>query len=296
MIDRSHLALLLALEETGTLAGAAQQLYLTQSALSHAVRKLEAHYGVAVWQKSGRRLRLTQAGQYLLRVAHRVLPQLQEADATLHRFAQGRRGLLRIGMECHPCYEWLISVVAPYLERWPDVDLDVAQQFRFNGLDALDHHQVDMVITSDPLNHQHFCNAPIFDYELLLVTGHQWRTTGPSHVQPQDLCDQVLFTFPVARERLDVYTQFFLPAHIEPRQQHPVEATEIMLQLVAAHRGVCTLPDWLANKVQADYPLRTWRLGAGGVHKTLYLVFREEDGNLDYLQNFVALARGEHKR
>lgn len=292
MIDRGHLALLLALDEAGTLAGAAQQLHLTQSALSHSVRKLEAHYGVAIWQKSGRRLRLTQAGLYLLGVAQRVLPQLREADETLKRFAQGRRGLLRIGMECHPCYEWLTTVVAPFLQRWPDVDLDVAQRFRFNGLEALENHQVDMVITSDPLNHPEFCNAPVFDYELVLVTGLEWQGGQRDQVMPEDLRESVLFTFPVARERLDVYTRFLLPAQIEPRQQHPVEATEIMLQLVAAHRGVCTLPDWLVQRVQANYPLRSWHLGAQGVHKSLYLVFRQEDHAVDYLQDFVTLARG----
>jgi DNA-binding transcriptional LysR family regulator len=47
----------------------------------------------------------------------------------MKQYAKGERGTLRIGMECHPCYQWLLKVVSPYLSRWPDVDVDVKQRF-----------------------------------------------------------------------------------------------------------------------------------------------------------------------
>jgi Transcriptional regulator len=291
MLERSHLAILLALDSAGTLAEAAERLHLTQSALSHAVRKLEDQAGVAIWEKEGRRLRLTQAGQYLLEVARRLLPQLEEAEAVLRGYGEGRRGKLRIGMECHPCYEWLLTVVSPFLRRWPLVDLDVVQQFRFNGLEALLNHQVDMVITSDPLENAAFHNQPVLAYELMLVSAPEWRAELKDYVTPVDLADATLISFPVARERLDVFTRFLLPAHCEPKKHHKVEATEIMVQLVAAGRGVCTLPDWLARKFQAQYPLAVRSLGEQGVNKSLYLVFREADAGIAYLQDFLKLAQ-----
>lgn len=291
MLDCWHLAIVLAIHKSGTQAEAAVHLHVTQSALSHAVRKLEAHYGVKIWQKEGRALRLTQAGEYLLSVAERLLPQLNEAEAMLRGFATGQIGKLRIGMECHPCYEWLLNVVSPFLERWPQVDLDVIQQFRFNGLQALLNHQVDMVVTSDPLANPLFVNEAVFEYELVLVTGTQWPQADQPWVEPRDLATQVLLTFPVARERLDVFTQFLTPARVEPKKQHCVEATEIMLQLVAAGRGVCTIPSWLARKYQQHYALKTFRLGMEGVHKSLYVVVREREKDKDYLRDFIALAR-----
>lgn len=293
MIERAHLSILLALDSAGTLAEAAERLHLTQSALSHAIRKLEDHAGVELWRKEGRRLRLTQAGTYLLGVAMRVLPQLEEAESILRGYAEGRQGKLRIGMECHPCYEWLLTVVSPFLQRWPQVDLDVVQQFRFNGLEALLNHQVDMVITSDPLDDPSFHNQPVFAYELMLVSALQWHPELRDFVHPEDLRDATLITFPVARERLDVFTRFLLPAECEPRKHHRVEATEIMIQLVAAGRGVCTLPGWLADKFRAQYPLAVRSLGPEGVHKHLYLVFRQEDAQVAYLQDFLALAQRE---
>lgn len=291
MLERSHLALLQALERCGTLALAAEHLCLSQSALSHAIHKLERHYGVRIWHKEGRQLRLSQAGLYLLEVGARVLPQFEDADAALRRFAAGKQGLLRIGMECHPCYEWLVSIVRPFLDRWPHVDLDVVQQFRFNGLQALGNHQVDVVITSDPIEQPSFVNLPIFAYELVLVSAEGWGQTRAAHIEAPQLADQTLLSFPVARDRLDVFTQFLLPAQVEPQIHKTVETTEIMLQLVAAGRGVCTLPDWLAQRYVQQHPLRTWRLGARGVHKWLHLVVRKNDVRVNYIQDFVRIAQ-----
>ena len=75
MIDRHHLKIVRAIETHGTMTEAANALFLTQSALSHAMKKVEKDFGVPLWRKEGRRLVLTQAGKSLLNLAQRVLPQ-----------------------------------------------------------------------------------------------------------------------------------------------------------------------------------------------------------------------------
>src|SRR5688572_32399285 len=133
MLERIHLSIVQQVEKQGSLTAAASVMNVTQSALSHSMKKLEQQLGTDVWLREGRSLRLTQAGEYLLAVANRVLPQLENAEERMRQYARGERGTLRIGMECHPCYQWLLKVVAPYLEKWPDVDVDVIQKFQFGG-------------------------------------------------------------------------------------------------------------------------------------------------------------------
>lgn len=285
MLDRTHLALLLALKEKGSLSAAAESLHLTQSALSHSIRKLEERYALKVWEKSGRNIRLTQVGEYLLNFAEHVLPQFEQVESALTAFSAGKKGKLRIGMECHPCYEWLMSIVPGFLQRWPDVDLDVIQQFRFDGLAALNNHNIDVLITSDPLEKQDYVNVPVLDYELMLAVRN--TVTAPRFVKPRALAEQTLISFPVEKARLDVFTHFLIPASVEPRAHQQVETIEVMLQLVASGRGVCTLPDWLLNKYSRDYALTGVRLGKEGVKKTLYLVHREADSKIEYMQDFV---------
>src|SRR5690606_8938629 len=98
MLERIHLAIVLEVQHQGSLTAAAGKLCLTQSALSHSIKKLEQQLGTDIWVREGRSLRLTQAGQYLLALAQRVLPQLSLAEERLQQFAQGERGTLRIGM------------------------------------------------------------------------------------------------------------------------------------------------------------------------------------------------------
>ena len=291
MIERIHLAIVQEVDRRGSLTAAASALHLTQSALSHTVRKLEDQLRTRIWHREGRGLRLTQAGEYLLVVANRLLPQLTHAEERMRQFARGERGTLRIGMECHPCYQWLLKVVAPYLEKWPDVDVDVIQKFQFGGIGALFGHEIDMLVTPDPLRRPGLRFEPVFDYEQVLVVGPAHRLQASKHVAPEDLADEVLITYPVAVDRLDVYTQFLMPAGVTPRRHKTIETTDIMLQMVASGRGVAALPRWLVDEYKVKVDVTALRLGATGISKQIFLGVREADGGIDYLEDFIALAR-----
>lgn len=291
MIERSHLAIVREVDRQGTLTAAADVLCLTQSALSHSMRKLEQQLGIDIWLREGRSLRPTQAGEYLLAVANRVLPQLDLAEERLRQFAQGQRGTLRIGMECHPCYQWLLKVVSPYLSAWPDVDVDVKQKFQFGGIGALFGHEIDLLVTPDPLHKPGLHFEPVFDYEQVLVVGRDHRLAQAAQARPRDLTGEVLITYPVPAERLDVFSQFLLPAGVAPRQHKTIETTDIMVQMVASGRGVAALPRWLVEDYAGRMPVVAVRLGARGIAKQIHLGARDTDLGIDYLRAFIELAR-----
>ncbi len=293
MIERIHLNILCEIERQGSLTAAAQALHLTQSALSHTIKKLEHQLGTALWQKQGRKIQLTQSGQYLLKEAKRLLPQLQRLDDTLQQYAQGEQGLLRIGMECHPCYQWLLNVVSEFLPRYPDVDIDVKQKFQFGGMAALFNHDIDLLVTPDPIVRDGITFIPVFDYEQVLVVGRQHPFANRDFVHPEDMTTQVLYTYPVELDRLDIYREFLFPANCLPKKRKSIEATEIMLQLVSANKGVTTLPRWLVEQYQKNMPLTAVGLGESGIQKKIHLGTRsyEEDNSL--VMSFVRLANNK---
>lgn len=291
ILERGHLAIVRAVDQHGSLTAAADQLHLTQSALSHTMRKLEDQLGIAIWYREGRRLRPTQAGEYLLAVANRLIPQLEHAEERLQQLAQGERGALRIGMECHPCYQWLLKIVSPYLAAWPAVDIDVKQKFQFGGIGALFGYEIDMLVTPDPLYKNGLQFEPVFDYEQVLVVGPGHPLRGVKHAKPEHLLEETLITYPVATDRLDVYTQFLMPAGISPKRHKPIETTDIMLQMVASGRGVAALPRWLVAEYADKLDISAIRLGPQGIAKQIYLGIREADANIDYLRAFTDMAR-----
>lgn len=291
ILERAHLDIIHAVDQYGSLTAAAEKLHLTQSALSHTVRKLEDQLGVAIWYREGRSLRPTQAGAYLLTVSNRLLPQLAHAEERLKQFARGERGSLRIGMECHPCYQWLLKIVAPYLAQWPDVDVDVKQKFQFGGIGALFGHEIDMLVTPDPLRKAGLTYEPVFDYEQVLVVGPGHPLRAAAYAKPQQLADETLITYPVATDRLDIYTLFLMPAGVAPKRHKTIETTDIMLQMVASGRGVAALPRWLVEENTAKFDVAPVKLGRRGVAKQIHLGFREADAEIDYLRTFVQQAR-----
>jgi LysR family transcriptional regulator for metE and metH len=291
MLERTHLVIIREVDRQGSLTAAANVLCLTQSALSHTVKKMEQQLGTAVWDREGRHLRLTQAGQYLLALANRVLPQMEHAEDRMKQYAQGQRGTLRIGMECHPCYQWLLKVVSPYLKRWPDVDVDVKQRFQFGGIGALFGYDIDVLVTPDPLKRPGLRFEPVFDYEQVLVVSEEHPLADVAYVTPELLAAEVLITYPVETDRLDIYNQFLTPANVVPKRHKVIETTDIMLQMVASVRGVAALPRWLAEEYADSMPLVPLKLGKKGIAKQIYLGTRDADEAIDYLAAFVALAR-----
>jgi len=290
-LERSHLSLLREVAQKGSLTAAARSLGVSQSALSHSVRKLEEQLGTRIWEREGRALRWTSAGSYLLAVAQRLLPQIEHAEHVVAQMARGERGTLRIGMECHPCYKWLLNVVEPYLRLLPDVDLDVKQKFQFGGIGALFAHEIDMLVTPDPLRRKGLHFEPVFDYEQMLVVGKGHPFARRKYIEPRELESETLITFPVELERLDVYSQFLLPAGCVPKRHKVIETTDIMLQMVASGRGVAALPGWLVAEYQKKIKVTCVRLGRSGVAKQIFLGVRRADLEISYIAAFIELAR-----
>lgn len=291
MIERTHLNILRQIEHEGSLTAAAASLHLTQSALSHSIKKLENDNGIRVWTREGRQMRLTATGQYLLDTANRLLPQLERVDEVVSEFAAGDRGSLRIGMECHPCYRWLLKVVQPFLDQWPNVDLDVSQEFQFGGMAALLHHEIDILVTPDPLTRRGLLFEPVFEYEQVLAVARDHRLAEREQVQAADLADEVLFSYPVDPVRLDIYTAILSPAGQMPAKHKHVESTDIMLQLVAAGRGVAALPRWLIDEYAETLPIVPLRLGSAGIAKRIHLGVRRSARGDAHVSAFMRLAQ-----
>ena len=172
-----------------------------------------------------------------------------------------------------------------------DVDVDVKQKFQFGGIGALFTHEIDLLVTPDPLYRPGLHFEAVFDYEQVLVVASGHRLAQQSCVQPRDLLNEVLITYPVEANRLDVFTLFLNPACIMPKQHKTIETTDIMLQMVAGNRGVAALPRWLVETFQNRFDVVALPLGKSGIHKQIYLGAREKDLHTEYLHSFFQLSR-----
>ncbi|MCQ4312988.1 LysR family transcriptional regulator [Stutzerimonas sp. VN223-3] len=291
MLEIRHLKTLHALRETDSLVEAAERLHLTQSALSHQFKELEERLGLQLFVRKTRPVRFTSAGLRLLQLADSLLPQLRSAERDLARLAGGTAGRLHMAIECHSCFQWLMPTIDQFRDAWPEVELDLASGFSFAPLPALARGDLDLVVTSDPIELPGITYVPLFTYEALLAVANQHPLAARPYVRAEDLASETLITYPVERDRLDIFTRFLEPADVEPAQVRTSELTVMMMQLVASGRGVCCVPNWALHEYSARGYVTAKRLGEKGLFATLFAGIRADMLDSPFMRDFLLTAK-----
>lgn len=290
VIELRHLKTLVALRDTGSLVEAAESLFLTQSALSHQLKDLEDRLECSLFMRKTKPPRFTSAGRRLLNLADEVLPMVRNAERDVARLAGGETGRLHICIECHSCFQWLIPCLNQYRGNWPEVELDLSGGFSFAPLPALVRGDLDLVITSDPVDLPGVRYVPLFTYEAMLAIGRDHPLADHSMVLPDDLEQELLITYPVERDRLDIFTRFLDPLDIEPVSIRTAELTPMIIQLVASGRGVACLPNWALTEYLEQDMVLVKQLGESGLWCTLFAAIREDQSEMAFMQDFLKTA------
>ncbi len=295
-IEFRHLRTIQAIHEAGGLARAAEQMNITQSALSHQVKGLEDQAGVELFVRRSKPLKLSPAGLRLLKLAQQVLPQLEAAQAEFMGLRAGSTGRMHIAIECHACFEWLFPVLEQFRKSWPDVDVDIRPGLAFDALPALLREEVDLVVSSDPEELPGVEFVELFDYQAVFVAASSHPLANKDFVEAKDFRTETLITYPVERTRLDVFSQLLIPAKVEPLAIRQVELTAVILLLVASNRGVAVLPDWVVREVKYSNDYVTRPLTENGITRRLYAAVRQDDLGKPFMDELLKLAGQEARK
>ncbi|MGH1465101.1 MAG: LysR family transcriptional regulator [Cognatishimia sp.] len=295
-IEFRHLRTVKAIHECGGLARAADQLNITQSALSHQIKGLEDQAGVELFVRRSKPMKLSAAGMRLLRLAERILPEVRALEEEFSGLRDGSSGRLHIAIECHACFEWLFPVLEQFRKKWPDVDVDIRPGLAFDALPALQKEEVDLVVSSDPEDLSGIEFSHLFDYKPVFVASSQNPLAQKQWIDAEDFRGQTLITYPVERSRLDIFSQLLSPAKVEPESVRQAELTAVILLLVASNRGVSVLPDWVVREVKYSSDYVTRPLTEKGLTRGLFAATRRDDLDKPYMQELIKLAGIEAKK
>ena len=290
-LELRHLKTLLALREAGNLSKAAQLLSVTQSALSHQLKALEEHYGSTLFERKSSPVSFGAAGQRLLRMADAVLPLVDEAERDVRRLVAGSAGQLRIAVECHTCFDWLMPAMDAFRARWPEVELDIVSGFHADPVGLLHQDRAELAIVSELDDGEAGVAVhPLFSFEIvaLLPKGHQ--LLAKPWLEASDFAAHTLITYPVPDDMLDLVRRVLQPAGVTPPRRTS-ELTVAMLQLVASGRGLAALPLWAVENYLARGYVARQRIGDGGLTGRLYATSTEVMARKPYLMDFVRIMR-----
>ena len=289
MLEIRHLKTLIAIQESGNVSSAARRVHLTQSAISHQIKALETHYGLPLLERKGRSYGLTDAGKRLAELGKTIFSEIRRAERDLSGMHENQSGSMRIALECHTCFDWLMPVMDVFRKAWPEVEVDLVSGFHSDPVSLLDD-RADIVILSDTLKREGISYHPLFKFEMLAVLPIDHRLKAKRFLLPEDFAEETLISYPVPDERIDLMREVLIPSGIRPSRR-TAELTVAILQLVASRRGIAALPSWgLSNYLEHDYVIAR-RIGRKGLWSGLYAAMIREMSDHPYMADFLSLLK-----
>ena len=291
-LELRHLKTLIALKETGSVSLAAKRIYLTQSALSHQIKLLEDQYGLTLFERKTQPLHFTAAGERLIKLAQDILPKVVEAELDLVRVKERDAGQLRIAVECHTCFDWLMPAMDSFRQNWPLVELDIVSGFHTDAIGLLLTHRADWAIVSEVEETVGIVHQPLFAYEMVGICSKDHPLAAKEVWQAEDFIDQTLITYPVPDDMLDLLRKVLNPRGINPARRTS-ELTVAIIQLVASKRGVATLPYWAVLPYLERGYVVARKITDNSLQSELYAAVRESDVNTAFMQDFFHTVKSQ---
>ena len=172
-MELRHLRYFLAIAEFSNYRAAAEKLLVSQPTLSQQMKDLEKELGAKLFERTGRGVRLTQAGKLFVEYAHRSLNILEEGQAAILEFDTVLRGNLRLGVLQTVGTYLIPEVVVQYTNQFPNIDLKVFELSAREIEKGLIEGGLDIGISFEPRGRNEILTEPLFDEKLMLFVSKE---------------------------------------------------------------------------------------------------------------------------
>lgn len=249
-LEIKHLLLVKTIVEQGSLTRASEELYLSQSALSHQLRDLESRLGLPVFNRLNKKMVLTEAGEKILETSQNVLCEIKGLQSQLDFMKNGEIGRIRISTECYTCYHWLPKLLRVFQEKYPKVEVQIVAEATRKPLISLKEGKLDIGIVQtiklDPVENL-FEYFHLFSDEQAIILPQDHPLTAKKILEPQDLNDQVLIMYESTEKDSSMVQNVLIPHNIQPRQIMRMQLTEAIVELVDAGMGISVMAQWAVS-------------------------------------------------
>ena len=236
----NQLRTFVAITEHGGVARGAARLHLTQSAASRQISALEFELGVPLFDRVGRRVRLTSEGENLLRHVKRVLKDLESVGELALALKGGHTGLLRIGATPQVIENLLADFMVRYRSDRPGVEIHLVEDGGARLPDHLERGDVHLAIM--PAGYQAFAGRLLYPMHLLAVLPQKHRLSGKGTLEISELADEPIMLMGRGGASLDWFDAACQAAHIQPRIQLQSRAPQTLIKLAQSGYGVALVP------------------------------------------------------
>ncbi|GAB3297791.1 LysR substrate-binding domain-containing protein [Parasphingorhabdus pacifica] len=245
-MELRHLRYFVAVAETRHFGKAAQRLHMAQPPLSQAIRQLETDLGVELFARTTRQVNLTRAGEVFYEDAVRVLESVEGTTRRVKRVAEGRHGVLRIGLTGLASYRQLPAVAQIVQQGLPEVALEIRTEMLTPAQErGLVDGDLDVGLLRPPTREKNIAYRRIAREPLVLALPEHHRLAMEPSIAVGDLREEnfVMYSSTSRSVVNDAVVRSCTAADFYPHRAHEVAETSVLLALVAAGLGIALVPD-----------------------------------------------------
>jgi len=189
-MDTNQLAAFIAVAETNSFSLAAERLHLTQPAISKRIAVLEQMIGNSLFDRIGKRVILTEAGQILLPRAKKILREIEDTRTAIHNLGTSVSGRLSVASSHHIGLHRLPPVLKEYSSLYPRVSIDISFLDSEQAYQQVAHGEIELaVVTLAPVMMDNIISQPVWDDQLCIMTAADHALTRLDKVTLGDLLE-----------------------------------------------------------------------------------------------------------
>lgn len=259
--------MIVAVAASGSVTKAASDVHLTQSAVSHQLRDIEARLGTALFLRVGRRMIPTAAGERVLSTARRVLDDIAAAEDEVRRIGTNEAGVLRVCTQCNTGYHWLPALVQAFRRRHPHVDVEIAVECTIRPLEAVLEGRLDLAIVTQEVHNRQLRVRPLFEDEHAAIVAPDHPFASRTFVRPEDFAGERLLLYSGSADDSFTIQQILRPAGVKPERISFVMLTEAILEMVKARLGISVMQTWAVEPAIRTGDVRAIPITPAGIHR-----------------------------
>ncbi len=264
LIDSRQLLAFATLARHGSFTAAAKELFLTQSAVSHAIKALETELGVKVFDRVGKKARLTLAGERLLVHADRILREMQDARSDIEELSSWGQSRLRVGASATACQYLLPSVLREFKQSFPECEIRIQPGNSPVMGEALRANEIDLALMLRPPNREDLEFRPVFRdaLEMYVAPNHRWAAKASVLPTAEDRSRETYVLYHNSTYTYGVVTDYLRAEGVTVSNPIEMGSMEAAKELVKIGLGVGIFARWVARKEVEEGSLVPLSLGA----------------------------------
>jgi len=229
----------LAIAEAKTFTAGARRVNVTQAAISMQIRQLEDEVGLQLFTRTPRRVILTEAGEYLLERARKILREHDSALAEIAEVAGAEFGRLRIGTASGTfAMNQLPTILQSLKARFPNSELTVTSGTSQRLVDRMMHGEIDTAFISLPVENTNVTTESLFSDEIVAIANPHHPLANEKYISAATLAGENLILGERGGNTRRMIDEFFAAANVRPNITMELSRQEAVNRMVENNLGV----------------------------------------------------------